>query len=208
MSSRKAKEEAPIVLPELDKAKKRVEPEIKEADETHAALKLYTVRSQQDLDEAHAMVLELKAKNDQLENMRVSITGPLNAALRAANNVFQPPIKKNTQSILLLQKAIAAGVRLLQQAQTQTLATVAKHTAGGNLNAARSAMLAMPEVQVPKGVNIRKELRFEVVDLSKVPREYLSVDENKVNVATQNGVTEIPGLRFFVVEDASVRRSK
>jgi hypothetical protein len=47
---------------------------------------------------------------------------------------------------------------------------------------------------------------FEVIDLDRVPREYMSLDVAVVRDAiTRNGVREIPGLRIFQTEALRVR---
>jgi hypothetical protein len=48
---------------------------------------------------------------------------------------------------------------------------------------------------------------FETADLAKLPREYLKIDEVKVNEAIRAGVREIPGLVIKEVEDVRRRTS-
>lgn len=42
----------------------------------------------------------------------------------------------------------------------------------------------------------RKYITFKIVDIQKVPAEFLSVDTKAVNTAIRNGVREIPGLEI------------
>jgi len=53
---------------------------------------------------------------------------------------------------------------------------------------------------------VRRSWSFEVVDLDRVPREYMSLDVTVVREAiTRDGVREIPGLRIFQAEALRVR---
>ena len=53
---------------------------------------------------------------------------------------------------------------------------------------------------------VRRNWSFEVVDLDRVPREYMSLDVTVVREAiTRDGVREIPGLRIFQAEALRVR---
>lgn len=44
--------------------------------------------------------------------------------------------------------------------------------------------------------SFRKYITFQIVDIQKVPAEFLSVDTKAVNTAIRNGVREIPGLEI------------
>lgn len=44
--------------------------------------------------------------------------------------------------------------------------------------------------------SFRKYITFKIVDIQKVPAEFLSVDSKAVNTAIRNGVREIPGLEI------------
>ena len=53
---------------------------------------------------------------------------------------------------------------------------------------------------------VTRSWTFEVVDLDRVPREYMSLDVEVVREAiTRDGVREIPGLRIFQAESLRVR---
>ncbi len=53
---------------------------------------------------------------------------------------------------------------------------------------------------------VSRSWSFEVVDLDRVPREYMSLDVTVVREAiTRDGVREIPGLRIFQAEALRVR---
>ena len=53
--------------------------------------------------------------------------------------------------------------------------------------------------------SLRKTWTFELVDLDKVPREFLTLSEGKVRDSIRGGVREIPGIRIFEKESTSFR---
>jgi hypothetical protein len=53
---------------------------------------------------------------------------------------------------------------------------------------------------------VTRNWTFEVIDLDRVPRTYLSLDTEAVRAAiTKKGVRDIPGLRIFQSENLRVR---
>lgn len=56
-------------------------------------------------------------------------------------------------------------------------------------------------------VGTRKQWTFDVLDLSKVPVEYLMIDKVKVNGAIKTGVREIPGINIFETDNLNVRQA-
>jgi len=57
----------------------------------------------------------------------------------------------------------------------------------------------------PAPSGIRKQWTFELVDLNKVPHQYLMLDEAKVKAAIKLGVRDIPGIRIFQKESLVLR---
>lgn len=61
------------------------------------------------------------------------------------------------------------------------------------------APIVLPRVEQPKGISYRTAWRFRIVDQSKIPREYLCVDEQKIGgvVRSLKDATAIPGVEVF-----------
>lgn len=65
----------------------------------------------------------------------------------------------------------------------------------------------VPEVESVQTQTATKARKFwtwdkETYDLSKIPREYLTVNNGKITAAVKSGAREIPGIRIF--EDTSI----
>lgn len=72
----------------------------------------------------------------------------------------------------------------------------------------------VPPVVVPKtvpkvaGVNMVKQWQFRIVDLDKVPRQYLMADEQKIRaiVRALKDKADIPGIEVYAVDTVSAGR--
>lgn len=66
------------------------------------------------------------------------------------------------------------------------------------VNAVIEEISTADEISVGNSMTtFRKYITFEIVDITKVPAEYLSVDTKAINQAIRNGVCDIPGLKIF-----------
>lgn len=66
------------------------------------------------------------------------------------------------------------------------------------VNAVIEEISTADEISVGNSMTtFRKYITFEIVDITKVPAEYLSVDTKAINQAIRNGVRDIPGLKIF-----------
>lgn len=54
-------------------------------------------------------------------------------------------------------------------------------------------------------ISYKTIMKFEILDISKVPAEYMILDNVKVNSAIKDGVTQIPGLRIFEKKITALR---
>ena len=62
-----------------------------------------------------------------------------------------------------------------------------------------------PTVKTAEGrTTTRKVWKFEVVDSTKVPRQYLDVNESKIRQAVRDGVREVEGVRIYEDVEVSV----
>jgi fused signal recognition particle receptor len=119
----------------------------------------------------------------------------------------------------------AAARDELAQRRTAREANEAVAAAHAREEAAREAEQAVkdaPAVEVPEtqlapvaplssssgSVASRKRWVAEVVDATKVPREYWAVDQKKINQAVRDGVREIPGVRIQQVDELAVRTAR
>ncbi|KJU83916.1 hypothetical protein MBAV_003883 [Candidatus Magnetobacterium bavaricum] len=69
------------------------------------------------------------------------------------------------------------------------------------------APLVVSNIPKVTGVSEREVWKFEVVDASKVPEQYKTVDEKKIGaiVRALKGITDIPGVRVWSEKQVAVR---
>lgn len=166
-----------------------------------------------------------------LEEMRLSFTRPLHQAQRTINSFF----KKITDPLAKADKDLRAKIGAYRQElrrqqeeeerrlreEAERLAAEAAAKAATEAANGAAAQLAPPPPPPPPAVvtespaavrtgfgTVSSRIRwdFEVVDPMRVPREYLTVDEQAIRKAVQAGIRHIPGVRIFQVEQVAVRR--
>lgn len=112
--------------------------------------------------------------------------------------------EKAEQERKAAEEAAAAG-RAEEAAKLQARAAATEAKAAEKVEAieTRAAAVVAPIIQreAPKvaGVATREVWRFEIIDPTLVPREYLAVDEQRIRkvVAALKGDTTIPGVRVY-----------
>ena len=64
-----------------------------------------------------------------------------------------------------------------------------------------------PKVQQAAGVSMRKDWKARVIDINKVPREYMIVNETALNnvASSTKGSLSIPGVEFYTVDVVASR---
>ena len=165
------------------------------------AIQVTTVEQE---EEAYNALKEIKKAIKTIESKRKEITQPLNASLKATNAMF----KKLSEPFLVADKMLRGKVEDFHQIQEEK--TEKERQRREKIQAAHAAKghetheITEPEVEVSKSTVTAKRWTFEVVDESKIPREYLIVDGTAVRKAIRNGVREIDGLDIFQVEGLRV----
>jgi colicin import membrane protein len=194
-----------------------------EVDTLEAFAKTYQVTTAEQYSAGAEDLKRVKAAQKKLDETRTGITGPMNAALKAVNDLFRTPgdrlarieryIKQQLGSFADEQERIRREEQRKAEAEAQRQrerleAQAAKASAAGKSEKAeqlqeRAAAVVAPVIQreAPKvaGLASREAWKFEVVDPAQVPREYLMVDEQKIRrlVGAMKGETKIPGVKVW-----------
>ncbi len=194
---------------------------VETAERQVAAVKITTGEDYKVAGEVLKMVMAAKKR---VEELRTKITGPLNEALRNANNMFRAPAEKLVQVEQQLKRNMVTYQNELQRRmqdeqrkadeaarkQREKLAEQAKVAeAAGKVERAevlqqRSEATVAPVIQreAPKvaGVGTRMVPKFEIVNAALLPREYTMPDETKIRKVVQAMNTEanIPGVRVWM----------
>lgn len=173
-------------------------------------------------DAGERLTLLMGAKK-RLEDMRTRITKPINDGLKGINNLFRTPgdtlanaerlIKSKLGAYQTEQERLARieqdRVNAIAQKEQDRLNELARRAAeAGRMGAAekhqeRAAAVVAPVVQreAPKvaGVAMRDAWKWALENIDLVPREYLMLDESKVNryVTAMKADAKIAGVRVY-----------
>lgn len=174
------------------------------ADEMETFARSYVVKSDEDYANGADDLKRVKAKQKQLEDQRVSMTGPLNESLKRINEMFRGPkdrlaaVENTIKRQLLAWQAEVERKRREEQArldeaarrEREKLAKQAeKAEAAGKVEKAaeleeRAATVVAPIVTTapPKvaGVSARDVWKFEIIDPTKINASCMIPDEKKI----------------------------
>lgn len=202
-------------------------PEVRElAEQTDQLLQIassYRVTTAAEYTAAGEELKKVKAAAKRLDEIRKSMTKPLDAAKRAIMDFFREPETKLQRAESGIKRAMIAyseeqeRIRREEQRKAEEAARkerekleaqAAKAAAAGKIERAeqleqRAATVVAPVIQreAPKvtGLATREVWKFEIIDASALPREYLTVDEKKIGAVVRalKGDTNIPGVRVW-----------
>ncbi len=175
-----------------------VEPVRNEAEKNAHALSTIVITSQAMLENAGELLQETKAKFKQLESERTKVTKPLLDAKRQIDSWFDPAKSALRQLEATLKGAMSAYVTEQEQRRLEAL-QLGKH----------EEALATEQPVMPSGISTRTSWRFNVIDASKVPREYLVLDMAKIqaHVSVHKSNSSIPGIEAVPETGIAARAS-
>lgn len=157
-----------------------------------------TINNDADYQRAGEWLTTCKSVVKQHEEKRKAITAPLNQAKREVDSWFKPIVQAYQQAEALLKRALL-GYQSRQLAERQRIAAemaaqhAAQNTAGMMQLAAQAQQTQTPQVE---GVQNRKVKRWRVVNEQQIPREYWTLDEQKIRTAMRDG-TAVPGIEYY-----------
>lgn len=202
-------------------------PEVREitaqTDQLLQVASSYRVTSADEYANAGEELKRIKAAAKRLDEIRKTMTKPLDTAKRAIMDFFREPEAKLQRAESGIKRAMLAyseeqerirredqrkAEEAARKAREKLEAQAAKAAAAGKVERAaeleqRAATVVAPVIQreAPKvtGIATREVWKFEIVDRSALPREYLMPDEKKIAgvVRALKGDTNIPGVRVW-----------
>lgn len=161
------------------------------------------ITSTEDLTRATTMLSELNKASDTVEDTKLGITKPLNASLKATRELFKPIEDKLESAITTIRSAMTKYQTQLVWEQKIEQEKIAKRVEKGTLKV-ETAVKKMEELDtaVDKVVTESGSLtfmeveKFEVVDITKLPFDYLLPNEVKIRQALKAGI-KLEGVRYW-----------
>lgn len=168
--------------------------------------KAIVVKDQKTMESASLMLSELNKFADRIDEEKQKVLKPLNTARTAEINRWKPVLGPIEEATDYLRKTIS----MFQTAETKRAreeeARIAERVGDGKgklkveTAVRKIENIDRPEEQVATEaglVKFREDKVLKITDETKIPREYLVVDEKKLLEALKGGVT-VPGAELDI----------
>ena len=166
-----------------------------------SATKIAVIKTDKDLTSAIDFLVRVKKKLKEGEEERLSYTKPINESLSRLNARFKElsgPLKEAERSV---KDGILVYRKIKEDQRSKDEADLIKKNGNADITLADR----VPDIMESKTgeIRTRKTWTFKVVDMKKVTRDWLVVDERKVKEAIKGGERNIKGLEIYQEEDLS-----
>lgn len=166
-----------------------IEPIKAEAEEMIEQLADFTIENEEAAEIAAELFNDVNNQINELEAKRTSVTGPLNKSLRELNSWFKPAKQALEKAKSVFKRELEAWA---EKQESLRLAACEECNA--------KEVLELAVAPTPSNLGSRTTWTFEVEDMSKVPIEFMMVNEQAVRAAikaTDPETLEIDGIRIF-----------
>ena len=161
-----------------------------------------TIASQGDAEFATETLSFISASKKNLEDQRTFLVGPLNAHVKDINAKFKEWAAPLVEADVVLRKKVLAyhqEVARLAEAEREVEVV---------LGVPEKDLVPLPAklVNTPTGsTTVRKTWTYEVEDYALIPKAYLMIDDQVINLAIKDGTRKIKGLKIYQKESLAVR---
>lgn len=167
--------------------------------------KTLAITSKDEMVKATTVLSNINKYVDSVKEQKDKLTKPINEALKNIKTMFKPLEESYEEAITIIRSKMT-------KYQTEETARVREEEAKiaarvkegkGNLTietaVSKIANIERPDVSVEVGsgtVQFVATKKFEIVNKSKIPLEYMIPDEVSIRKAMKEG-KELPGIRYF-----------
>jgi len=168
----------------------KVEEKLKPTFDLLAKARIMGITKPQDIEEAGFVLVKLKEQKEYIEELRKSMTKPLNDSLKAINSFF----KKFSIPVEDVDRDLRNRIK---EFHTYWLAS-------GKENKFDIATMTLDAKNRVGAVKLKQVWNFKVIDPLKVPSKYRVVDETEVREAIRAGAREISGIEIYLDDQISL----
>jgi hypothetical protein len=199
---------------------------VKKAEDMATQLSNFKITNQNEYNASGEYLKSVKSAYKQIEDLRMSMTRPLDDSKKRIMDFFRKPLDVLTNAEGVLKRAILGYQQAQEQARIEQERKLQAEAEKKRLEALRKAEEARakgqevkaekyedkangiitptlaPSVQKVAGINTKMVWKFEVVDEKSIPREYLMPDLVKIGkvVRATGNTLPIPGVRIYPEE--------
>jgi hypothetical protein len=175
------------------------------------------IQTKDDVLVASQDLSNIQATLKAIEKKRKEFVDPLNESLKAINSSFKKlsePLEKAkailsgkiTDWHVAEQKRIAEENERIRKEEEKRRKIQEAHAAQGHEVAKPIEMKREAPVENKIGSTyMRTDWAWELINEAEIPREYLMIDQVKINTAVRAGARLIPGIRIYEVQKAVTR---
>jgi hypothetical protein len=194
------------------------------------------IETQEHVEDVAKILRSIKSRAKELDEARKEITKPIDEEKAAVMAQFKPILERLSTAEKAIKSAIIDYEKRCAE-ERERLQKIADEQAQREADAKRVAMIADAEMAVEQGkpelaeaylnkaeavkpmpVNVTKQLRpsglsmgtrwtFEIVNDALIPREFLIVDEQRLQryVNAMKESANVPGVKFVAVQSLSAK---
>jgi len=170
-----------------------------------------SITSNDEYLKAGDMLKWVKNKIDKVEEQRKNWTKPLDEAkkriMEDVKKVIQPLENFSELVRLKMTEFYCEEKKRKDKEQAEIDANALKDLKEKGQSEVEVAVVN--DLKTQKGemstTTMKKVWKFEIIDETKIPREYLEVDEVKIRSAVKGGIREIEGIKIYQDEQLSIR---
>jgi len=161
------------------------------------------IETKMDLEVGVSMLSQCNKILDKVTEEKEKLTKPLNATLKEIRSRYKPMEDMLTEAVKTIKGKMSVYQTQAMKEQAEAEAKIANDVIEGNTDVG-DAMEKLGELDSPDkkvvvdegSVGFRAKKCFEVVEISKVPVEYLLPNEPMIRKAMNEGL-QLDGIRYF-----------
>lgn len=159
------------------------------------ALDGWAIDTPEDNELAADMLKDVKRRHKELEAKRKEITVPMNAAIKAVNDLFRVPRQALEQGERILKGKIAG---FLDHVEQQNAARLALAASAESPEEASAELATIVDATAPKGVSVRHVWRATVTNVGALPAGFTLPDVRAIEAWAKQckGTPVMSGVTF------------
>lgn len=183
----------------------------KEAKDIVSRATSYQITSDVTYEKATEVISWIKGVIKQIEEKRLFHTKPLNDQIKKENELYKSYAKPFVEARNIMDDKMLEYHREQQKkidAENERIRQEAEKIAKKEKVSVEEIMASTEQKEIPVTVGtatVRKNWTFEIVDETKVPRDFLMVNRTKVGEAVRQGARKISGINIFEKEIIATR---
>lgn len=187
-----------LAMQPLAQSLKNIEQHTFQVERLYEEAKTFEVVSNWSMEAIHGLAGEIKSKHKEIETDRKELTEPFRKYVNKANDRAKFLTEKLKNAEEIIKAKIALWKEEIERKNKEAEASAKALTESLGLSASLYVENAPKTIRGDGALSYEMtQWKFDVEDLSIVPREFLSIDEAKVKGALKMGHRNIPGLKIY-----------